>query len=365
ALISSSQKKKMASDYPMLGLYCEEERFEEDLECGFGFQEEERSQSCNLLLQERDLSWEDDELVNLLSKEKQTHLGERDLDSNGLLMVARKESLGWILRVCGHYGFVALTAVLAVNYFDRFISSLCFQRDKPWMSQLAAVACLSLAAKVEETQVPLLLDLQVEESRFVFESKTIQRMELLVLSTLRWKMNPVTPLSFLDHIVRRLGLKTHQHWEFLWKCERLLLSVITDSRVVCYLPSVLATATMFLVMKEVDPCHALEYQNQLMCILKISQEKVDDCYKLVLELSDTNGYKQEQTHKRKYWSRPGSPNGVIDAYFSCNSSNDSWAVASSVSSSPERQFKKSRAQDPHMRLAPLNRVSVGVLNILP
>ena len=61
----------------------------------------------------------------------------------------------------------------------------------------------------------------------MFEAKTIQRMELLVLSTLKWKMHPVTPLSFLDHIIRRLGLKTHVHWEFLRRCEHLLLSVVS------------------------------------------------------------------------------------------------------------------------------------------
>jgi cyclin D3 len=60
----------------------------------------------------------------------------------------------------------------------------------------------------------------------VFEAKTIQRMELLVLSTLKWRMNPVTPISFFDHIIRRLGLKNHLHWEFLWMCERLTLSII-------------------------------------------------------------------------------------------------------------------------------------------
>ncbi|GFQ00184.1 cyclin-d3-3 [Phtheirospermum japonicum] len=65
-----------------------------------------------------------------------------------------------MLSVIGYYGFSALTAVLAVNYYDRFITSLCFQKDKPWMSQLASVACLSIAAKVEETQVTFLLDLQ-------------------------------------------------------------------------------------------------------------------------------------------------------------------------------------------------------------
>ena len=36
------------------------------------------------------------------------------------------------------------------------------QKGKAWMMQLLAVACLSLAAKMEETEVPLILDLQVK-----------------------------------------------------------------------------------------------------------------------------------------------------------------------------------------------------------
>lgn len=65
------------------------------------------------------------------------------------------------------------------------------------------------------------------EAKYVFEAKAIQRMELLVLSMLRWKMHPVTPLSFLDHIIRRLGLKSEAHWEFFRRCEALLLSVLS------------------------------------------------------------------------------------------------------------------------------------------
>jgi cyclin D3 len=68
---------------------------------------------------------------------------------------------------------------------------------------------------------------QVDLSRYVFEAKTIKRMEILVLSTLQWKMNPVTPLSFLDYITRRLGLKDHLCWEFLRRCEHILLSVLS------------------------------------------------------------------------------------------------------------------------------------------
>ena len=39
-----------------------------------------------------------------------------------------------------------------------------------------------------KTDVPLLLDLQVEEIKYVLEEKTIQRIELLVLPTLQWKL---------------------------------------------------------------------------------------------------------------------------------------------------------------------------------
>lgn len=66
----------------------------------------------------------------------------------------------------------------------------------------------------------------MEENEYFFEAKTITRMEILVLSTLLWRMNPVNPLSFLDYIVRRLGFKDQLCSELLCKCEQLLLSVI-------------------------------------------------------------------------------------------------------------------------------------------
>lgn len=90
---------------------------------------------------------------------------------------------------------------------------------------------------------------------------------------------------------------------------------------------------------------------------------MNECYKLMLETSGSHDYIQKQSHKRKHITIiPGSPNGVIDVSFSSDTSNDSWAVASSVSSSPEPRFKRSRAQDQQMRLPPINRVSLDVLS---
>ncbi|XVF01310.1 hypothetical protein REPUB_Repub04eG0076900 [Reevesia pubescens] len=367
-------------------LYCEEEKWEEeeeDDENGLGeVLQEESFSSCNnarspsffpLSLLEQDLFWEDEELLSLYSKEEQqqvAHLNPNNVETDDQsLAMARREAIEWMLKVNARFGFTTLTAVLSINYLDRFLSSFHFQRDKPWMIHLVAVTCLSLAAKVEETQVPLLLDLQVEETKYVFEAKTIQRMELLVLSTLKWKMHPITPLSFLDHIIRRLGLKTHLHWEFLRRCKRLLLCLISDSRSVHYLPSVLATATMMHVIDQVEPYNPIDYQNQLLSVLKISKEKVNDCYKLILDLStrpQSNGYSNPpHPIKRKLETVPSSPSGVIDAAFSSDSSNDSWAVGSyssvSMSSSPEPPFKKSRGQEQGMRLPSLNRVFVDMV----
>ncbi|CAA2997589.1 G1 S-specific cyclin D [Olea europaea subsp. europaea] len=319
-------------------LYCEEEEHWNNEEDSIFKNDSKILNHKSLVLLEQDLFWEDEGLSTLLSKEQENEL-YNGLEENPSLANARSEAVEWMLKVTVYYSFSAVTAVLAVNYLDRFLYSFQSHKEKPWMTQLAAVACLSLAAKVDETQVPLLLDLQVEEPKYVFEAKTIQRMEMLVLSTLEWKMNPVTPLSFLDYIARRLGFKRHLCRRFLKKCECLLLSLISDCRFICYLPSALATAVMLYVISSVEPCIGVEYQYQLLGILGIKKEKVEDCCRLIQEVT-TNAH-FHSSNKRKFGSFPDSPNGIMDISFSSDSSNDSWAVASSsVSSSPEVMSKK-------------------------
>ncbi|KAG6672034.1 hypothetical protein I3842_16G036800 [Carya illinoinensis] len=322
-------------------LYCSEEHWEGEVGevCFHGEDEvEDNFYGVNtdiepnrfplISLDQQETFRDDGQLVSLLSKELQNDQLFENLKNDPYLAGTRAEAVEWMLKVNAHYSFSVLTAILAVNYLDRFLSSFRSQAGKPWMIQLAAVACLSLAAKVEETQVLLLLELQGEDTRYVFEAKTIKRMEMLVLSTLQWKMNPVTPLSFLDYFIRRLGLKGHLCWEFLWS---------------------------------VEPCLLVEYQNQLLGILGIDKEKIDNCCELISELA-SGGY-CNQSNKRKFGSIPGSPKGVMDVSFSSDSSNDSWAVAApSVVSSPEPLSKKSRA-DPDQLPRTLNHQSADFFSI--
>ncbi|CAI9262319.1 unnamed protein product [Lactuca saligna] len=98
------------------------------------------------------------------------------------------------------------------------------------------------------------------------------RMELLVLLSLQWKMNPVTPLAIFDYTMRRLGLITHRlHSEFMNRCERIALAVVNDSRSLVYLPSVMAVAIMFLVFKVIDPDNSLDYQERVKGFLQIKE----------------------------------------------------------------------------------------------
>lgn len=57
---------------------------------------------------------------------------------------------------------------------------------------------------MEELYVPLLLDLQMLETTYVFEPKTIQRMELLVMATLKWRLRSVTPFDYLHYFISML-----------------------------------------------------------------------------------------------------------------------------------------------------------------
>ncbi|XP_060173392.1 cyclin-D3-3-like [Lycium barbarum] len=306
-------------------LYCKDENFQV-------------LKTKSICLSEQDMIWEKEELISLLSKEQENQMYNVVINSP-FLSVSRNEAVEWILEAIGYHNFSAQTAILAVNYLDRFLFSFQSQIEKPWMNQLVAVTCLSLAAKVEETQVPLLLDLQLEESRYLFEPRTIQRMELLVLSTLKWKMNPVTPFSFLDYFSRRLGLNNNICYELLRRCERVLLATITDCRFMCCLPSAMAAATMLHVIDVLEPCIGGDYQEQLLGILGIVKGNVTDCYKLIQEVASNIDF---NSNKRKFGALPGSPIGVMDVSFSSASSNDLWVVDASVSYSPEPSSKKTK-----------------------
>ncbi|KQK14165.1 cyclin-D5-1 [Brachypodium distachyon] len=126
--------------------------------------------------------------------------------SEDWLQCTRRATVKWILETRGHFGFCHRTAYVAVAYFDRFSLRRCVDRSvMPWATRLLAMACVSLAAKMDEYRAPALSELCFcGAGGYEFSSVSIRRMELLVLSTLDWRMGAVTPFDYLPCLSSRL-----------------------------------------------------------------------------------------------------------------------------------------------------------------
>uniref|UniRef100_A0A453IQR2 Cyclin-like domain-containing protein n=1 Tax=Aegilops tauschii subsp. strangulata TaxID=200361 RepID=A0A453IQR2_AEGTS len=114
---------------------------------------------------------------------------------------ARAVCVDWIVKTNARFLFSGKTAYVAVTYLDRFLAQRRVDRGKEWALQLLSVACLSLAAKVEEHRVPRLPEFRPDE--YDFDSASILRMELLVLGTLKWQMIAGTPFPYLSCFASR------------------------------------------------------------------------------------------------------------------------------------------------------------------
>ncbi|XP_038886634.1 cyclin-D4-1-like [Benincasa hispida] len=266
--------------------------------------------------------------------EKETHHLPVDgyfmkLQNGELDVGARKEAVDWIQKVSAHFSFGSLCTYLAVNYLDRFLSAYDLPKGKAWTMQLLAVACLSLAAKLEETEVPLSLDLQVGGSKFVFEARTIERMELLVLTTLGWRMQAVTPFSFIDHYLRKIIEDELSIKMLITRSIHLLLNIIQGIDFLEFKPSEIAAAVAISVSGEaqsVDPERAIP-----LLIQQLQMERVLKCLKLINDmfLICEGGTVKDS---RVLITEPRSPSGVLDVTCLSYKSNDT-AVGSCANSS--------------------------------
>ncbi|CAO2829082.1 unnamed protein product [Amaranthus hypochondriacus] len=252
--------------------------------------------------------------------------------SNFLDSSSRSRSVAWILKVRALYGFQAETAYLAVNYVNRFLNSHHLPQTGGWPLQLLSVACLSLAAKMEEPLVPSLLDLQVEGTKFIFEPKTIQKMELLVLNVLNWRLRLVTPFTFIGFFAYKIDTTGN--------CTKLLISRSTDIILSNtheigfeeYWPSSIAAAAILCAASEMPSLSLVTPQHTESWCDGLCKENVIGCYKLMQQLVVDNS-------RRK--SIKVIPQFRITAQITkIRSYNDSPSSSSTSSSSPFSNKKR-------------------------
>uniref|UniRef100_A0A2P2JLY1 B-like cyclin n=1 Tax=Rhizophora mucronata TaxID=61149 RepID=A0A2P2JLY1_RHIMU len=203
----------------------------------------------------------------------------RSLDAS-----AREESVAWILKVQAYYRFQPLTAYLSVNYLDRFLYSRRLPPENGWPLQLLSIACLSLAAKMEEPLVPSLLDFQIEGAKFIFKPRTIMRMELLVLSVLDWRLRSVTPFSFIDFFACKLDPTGTYIGFLLPRAAEIILSNIQEASFLEHWPSSIAAAAILCAANEIPNLSLVNPEHVESWCEGLSKHKIISCYRLMQDL---------------------------------------------------------------------------------
>ncbi|KAI4997886.1 cyclin-D5-1-like [Hordeum vulgare subsp. vulgare] len=260
---------------------------------GDGFADEDGGKLLLMYSAGDDNDGEEDEegyMDHLVSKESSFYSADPSpsMASEDWFQCARRDTVRWILETRGHFGFCHRTAYVAIAYFDRFSLRRCVDRSvMPWAARLLAIACVSLAAKMDECQAPALSEFRADDD-YDFSCDSIRRMEVLVLSTLDWRMGAVTPFDYLPCLSSRLrrfngagrggggGL-------IAVKAAALIFSAAEVASVLDYRPSTVAAVAVLAATHGVLTREPLESKiNSLSPTCLLEKEDVYACYTMML-----------------------------------------------------------------------------------
>ncbi|KAG6534572.1 hypothetical protein ZIOFF_008475 [Zingiber officinale] len=210
---------------------------------------------------------------------------------------ARSDAIRWILRTKFCFGFSFRTAYLAVTYFDRFLAQRSIGNGKPWAVRLLSLASVSVAAKMEECSAPTLVDLQSDG--LSFDAGSVQRMELLLLDTLQWRMNCVTPFDYFSYFVSKFQCDSSPE-ELLCRAIDFIFRAIDVINLPAYCSSaIIAAAAILAASSKLYSKQALE--SKISTLLKcplLLQEHVFFCYKIMTQDSSKNDDGKRRAPKR-------------------------------------------------------------------
>ncbi|GAB4852318.1 hypothetical protein Ancab_016511 [Ancistrocladus abbreviatus] len=149
----------------------------------------------------------EDEYVQILLQREPALAKPRNPHSallEGCTRSARLDAIDYILRTRALFGFRFQSAYLSALYFDRFLSKRSIDSQKRWTIELLSVACLSLAAKLEECRVPGLSELQDvnlmdhQPSAIASAAVLVTLDQRLTRKQLELKINAIPLSRFLD-----------------------------------------------------------------------------------------------------------------------------------------------------------------------
>ena len=103
----------------------------------------------------------------------------------------------WMMKNCEEFAYKRDTFHYSINYFDFFLY-LSKEEIKSEDLKLIGITCISLAAKIEEIQIPKLIEYVKSIDPKYNDINIIISMEQKICSTLKWKLLPITVEIWLN-----------------------------------------------------------------------------------------------------------------------------------------------------------------------
>ncbi|XP_037266165.1 G1/S-specific cyclin-D3 isoform X1 [Falco biarmicus] len=181
-------------------------------------------------------------LQNLLSQEERYspsvsyfHCVQREIKP-----YMRKMLAFWMLEVCEEQKCEEEVFPLAMNYVDRYLSSVSTRKSH---LQLLGAVCMLLASKLRET-MPLTVEKLCIYTDNSITPQQLLDWEVLVLEKLKWDLVSVIANDFLAHILHRLPLPKDKMELVKKHAQTFIALCATDYTFAMYPPSMIATGSI-------------------------------------------------------------------------------------------------------------------------
>ncbi|XP_022777376.1 putative cyclin-D6-1 [Durio zibethinus] len=175
------------------------------------------------------------------------------------------------------------TPYLAINYMDRFISGQQMPQGSPWVLRLLVIACISLAAKMKEIHFSS-SNFQ-REGGFIFDAPVIQRMELLILDSLNWRMRSITPFSFIYFFISLFELKDPPLTQALKdRATDIIFQARNEINLLEFKPSIIAASALLLASHELFPLQFPSFETSILSYEYVNKENLLKCFNAMQEM---------------------------------------------------------------------------------